>query len=84
MPSAIKGSKSLPGTRQANVKLLGGLAERRRRERTALIRADLAAYAAECLMIRTKSGAVGPLVIDADFERVAVRDNQIRDFARFN
>jgi hypothetical protein len=64
MPDAIAAAKHLPGRRDALVALARGLAEAGRRRTKARMRTDLAAYAAECLMIRTKSGEVLPLVLN--------------------
>src|SRR5262245_2901267 len=65
MPSSIVTSKSLPGGPDTTSELLQrALSERAQRRRKTQMRTDLAAYAAECLMIRTKSGDVRPLVFN--------------------
>ena len=64
MPNSIDTSNSWPGARDTNEKLAEGLVEAVRRRTQAEMRADLPAYAAKCLMIRTKSGEVRPLVFN--------------------
>src|SRR5262252_5821051 len=64
MPNSIDTSNSWPGARDTNEKLAEGLVEAVRRRTQAEMRADLPAYAAECLMIRTKSGEVRPLAFN--------------------
>src|SRR2546430_13416236 len=60
MPGAIDASEGLPGAREAKIELVPYLAEATQRR----MRTDLPAYAAECLLIRTKSGEVRPLVLN--------------------
>src|SRR5262249_61625273 len=60
MPNSIDTSNSWPGARDTNEKLAEGLVEAVRRRTQAEMRGDLPAYAAKCLMIRTKSGEGRP------------------------
>jgi hypothetical protein len=46
------------------LKLARLFTEQEGRRRTTLLNDDLAAYAAECLTIRSKTGALVPLVFD--------------------
>src|SRR5262249_4374074 len=62
--SSIDGSESLPTGRRAIFGLWGSFAEKRRRKLQAQMQTDLPAYAAACLMIRTKSGEVRRLVLN--------------------
>src|SRR5690349_12074406 len=67
MPSSIatwESSPPAPDTRSTRFELAPAMAEWGRRVTTADIRSDLAAYAAKCLMIRTKSGEVRQLVLN--------------------
>src|SRR4051794_8262393 len=67
MPSSIVALKRLPpvpDTRSAKLELLSLLVEKDRRLTKARMRTDLAAFATECLMIRTKSGEVCPLAFN--------------------
>src|SRR5215831_3495679 len=64
MPNSIDTSNSWPGARDTNEKLAEGLVEAVRRRTQAEMQTDLPAYAAKCLMIRTKSGEVRPLVLN--------------------
>jgi hypothetical protein len=64
MPVSIVASESLPDAREATLALAHAFAEATRRRTKALMRTDLPAYAAHCLMIRTKSGEVRPLVLN--------------------
>src|SRR5689334_8037764 len=64
MPSSIVTSRSLPAAQDSKLDLGLALAEKMRRVTKARMLADLAAYAAKCLMIRTKSGEVRPLAFN--------------------
>src|SRR5262245_6819068 len=64
MPSSIAISRSLPAAPDSKLELRSALAEKMRRVTKARMRTDLAAYAAECLMIRTKSGEVRSLAFN--------------------
>jgi hypothetical protein len=54
----------LPAAQDSKFDLRSALVEKTRRVTKARMRTDLAAYATECLMIRTKSGEVRPLVFN--------------------
>jgi hypothetical protein len=64
MPCASATPTSVSDAREATLRLAVAFAEVRRRRTAARMRADLPAYAATCLMIRTKSGEVCPLVLN--------------------
>src|ERR1051325_3903802 len=64
MPASMTAPTSLPDRRAAKIAIARALAERKRRRTAARRRTDFVAYAAECLMIRTKSGEVRPLVLN--------------------
>src|SRR5215831_13144422 len=64
MPNSIAVSRNSPHERDSKSVLVQLFAESARRVTTARMRTDLAAYAEDCLMIRTKSGEVRPLVLN--------------------
>src|SRR5690242_19958544 len=64
MPDSIAAPTRLSDAWQAKLELTAAFDELNRRRTTAQMRTDLQAYAAACLMIRTKTGEVCPLVLN--------------------
>ena len=84
-PSSPNALRNLPLSRDSKSELSRHLAELDRRSTKAKLRADFCAYAAGCLMIRAKDGAVVPLALNraqlhihAELERQRAATGRVR------